>query len=73
MVEDAINNMRGDVELGTLATRAARQATSTIPIVMAAVGDPIGAGFVASLARPGGNVTGVSLTRIIHEGDRLAG
>src|SRR5437773_4905670 len=46
---------------GTLATRAARQATSTIPIVMAAVGDPIGAGFVASLARPGGNVTGVSL------------
>jgi ABC-type uncharacterized transport system substrate-binding protein len=46
---------------GTLATRAAREATSTIPIVMAAVGDPIGAGFVASLARPGGNITGVSL------------
>lgn len=39
---------------------AARQATSTIPIVMAAVGDPVGRGFVASLARPGGNVTGVS-------------
>ncbi len=39
---------------------AARQATSTIPIVMAAVGDPVGRGFVASLARPGGNITGVS-------------
>jgi putative ABC transport system substrate-binding protein len=46
---------------GTLPTQAARQATSTIPIVMAAVGDPIGAGFVVSLARPGGNITGVSL------------
>ena len=39
---------------------AARQATATIPIVMAAVGDPVGRGFVASLARPGGNITGVS-------------
>ena len=39
---------------------AARQATTTIPIVMAAVGDPVGRGFVASLARPGGNITGVS-------------
>jgi putative ABC transport system substrate-binding protein len=39
---------------------AARQATATIPIVMAAVGDPIGRGFGASLARPGGNITGVS-------------
>jgi ABC-type uncharacterized transport system substrate-binding protein len=39
---------------------AAKQATSTIPIVMAAVGDPVGRGFVASLARPGGNITGVS-------------
>jgi putative ABC transport system substrate-binding protein len=39
---------------------AARQATSSIPIVMAAVGDPVGRGFVASLARPGGNITGVS-------------
>jgi putative ABC transport system substrate-binding protein len=38
----------------------AKQATSTIPIVMAAVGDPVGRGFVASLARPGGNITGVS-------------
>ena len=39
---------------------AAKQATSTIPIVMAAVGDPVGRGFVASLGRPGGNITGVS-------------
>ena len=39
---------------------AAKQATSTIPIVMASVGDPVGRGFVASLAQPGGNVTGVS-------------
>ena len=39
---------------------AAKQATTTIPIVMASVGDPVGRGFVVSLARPGGNVTGVS-------------
>jgi putative tryptophan/tyrosine transport system substrate-binding protein len=41
-------------------TRAAMQATGTIPIVMVSVGDPVGTGFVASLARPGGNVTGLS-------------
>ena len=39
---------------------AVSRATSTIPIVMATVGDPVGSGFVASLARPGGNITGVS-------------
>lgn len=39
---------------------ALRKATQTIPIVMAMIGDPVGAGFVASLARPGGNVTGLS-------------
>jgi len=39
---------------------AAKQTTSTIPIVMSSVGDPVGAGFVASLARPGGNITGVT-------------
>jgi putative ABC transport system substrate-binding protein len=41
-------------------TRAAKQATATIPIVMLNVADPIGAGFVASLAHPGGNITGVA-------------
>ena len=46
---------------GTLGPRAAKRATSTIPIVMAASGDPLGSGLVASLARPGGNVTGMSL------------
>jgi putative tryptophan/tyrosine transport system substrate-binding protein len=43
---------------GSAATRAAKQATTTIPIVMIAVGDPVRAGFVASLARPGANITG---------------
>src|SRR5688572_30762237 len=42
-------------------TRAAQGATSTIPIVMTAVGDPVGSGFARSLKRPGGNITGLSL------------
>ena len=45
----------------TVAAQAAKRATSTIPIVLAVVGDPIGSGLVASLARPGGNITGLSL------------
>ena len=48
------------VVYGSSATRAARQATSTIPIVMIGVGDPVRARFVTNLARPGGNVTGSS-------------
>ena len=46
---------------GTEATDAARKATTSIPIVMTAVGDPIAAGFITSLARPGANITGASL------------
>jgi putative ABC transport system substrate-binding protein len=46
---------------GTMATRAVQRATSTMPIVMAAVGDPVRSRFVQSLARPGGNITGVTL------------
>ena len=45
---------------GSPTTRAAKEATVTIPIVMAQDGDPVGNGFVASLARPGGNITGLS-------------
>ena len=45
---------------GTPAVTAARRATSTLPIIMISVADPVGSGFIASLARPGGNVTGIS-------------
>jgi putative ABC transport system substrate-binding protein len=45
----------------TPTTRAAREATGTIPIVFVAIADPVSAGFVASLARPGGHLTGLSL------------
>jgi putative ABC transport system substrate-binding protein len=43
---------------GSPAVQAAQQATTTIPIVMVRIGDPVGSGFVASLARPGRNITG---------------
>jgi putative ABC transport system substrate-binding protein len=59
------------VAIGTLAPLAAKRATTTIPIVMAAAGDPLGSGLVASLAHPGGNVTGLSLMAPDLGGKRL--
>ena len=56
---------------GPAATRPAREATSTIPIVMAQDGDPVGNGFVASLAQPGGNITGLSTVAPEMSGKRL--
>jgi putative tryptophan/tyrosine transport system substrate-binding protein len=56
---------------GTLAPLAAKRATSTIPIVMVNAGDPLGTGLVASLARPGGNITGMSLMAPELGGKRL--
>jgi ABC-type uncharacterized transport system substrate-binding protein len=54
-----------------LCSMAAKRATSTIPIVMTAAGDPLGSGLVASLAQPGGNVTGMSLMAPDLGGKRL--
>jgi putative ABC transport system substrate-binding protein len=56
---------------GGISTRAAKEATSTIPIVMAQDNDPVGNGFVASLARPGGNITGLATFAPELSGKRL--
>jgi len=53
------------------AMRALKQATSTIPIVMAVASDPVGSGYVQSLAHPGGNITGLSDQAIETTGKRL--
>jgi putative ABC transport system substrate-binding protein len=57
---------------GTHAIRAARHETSVIPIVMAVTADPVGSGFVASLSRPGGNITGLTSLSTDLSGKRLA-
>src|SRR5215468_7607909 len=59
------------VTAGTLAVVAAKQATTVIPIVFATAGDPVGNKLVASLARPGGNVTGLSVQSADIAGKRL--
>jgi ABC transporter substrate binding protein len=59
------------VTAGTAAVVTAKQATSVIPIVFAVAGDPVGTGLVASLARPGGNVTGLSNLQAELAGKRL--
>ena len=59
------------VTAGATSTRAAKEATSTIPIVMTQDPDPVGNGFVASLARPGGNITGLSTLAPELSGKRL--
>src|SRR3989338_2399524 len=59
------------VTSGAPATRSAKEATVTIPIVMTNDTDPVGSGFVASLARPGGNITGLSNLRPEISGKRL--
>src|SRR5438034_9085178 len=56
---------------GTPASLAVKKATTTIPLVMVAVGDPVATGLVASLARPGGNITGLTSISSEMEGKRL--
>jgi len=56
---------------GTVAAKAGKQASDAIPVVFMAVGDPVGAGVVESLARPGGNVTGLSDLAAGLQGNRL--
>jgi ABC-type uncharacterized transport system substrate-binding protein len=56
---------------GTLAAQAAKAATTTTPVVFTTVGDPLGAGIIASLARPGGNVTGLTDQAKDVQGKRL--
>ena len=59
------------VTAGTPAVLAVKKATTTVPVVMVAVGDPVGTGLVPSLARPGGNLTGLSSIAPDLEGKRL--
>ena len=65
------SNVAVIVTSGTPATQAAKQATSTIPIVVGSAGDLVGVGLVASLAKPGGNVTGLTAISPDLSGKRL--
>jgi putative ABC transport system substrate-binding protein len=75
MAELAAEFVRMNVDIivthGTAAVIATKQATSIIPIVFAAAGDPVATGLVTSLARPGGNVTGLSLQQTDTGAKRL--
>src|ERR671937_202807 len=64
-------NVDAIVTWGTDAVLAAKEATTTIPIVMGAIGDPLGIGIVTNLAHPGGNVTGLSSRAAELEAKRL--
>src|SRR5215472_12540425 len=65
VVTELVNsNVDVIVVWGTPTMIAVRRATSTIPIVMTGLGDPIGSGFIASLARPGGNTTGLTIISV---------
>ena len=70
--ELAADKVDAIVAVTALGAKEARQATSTIPIVFVIVSDPVGSGLVESLARPGGNATGLSLMSIDLSGKRLA-
>lgn len=69
LAEDKVDAI---VAVTGLGAKAAKQATGTIPIVFVIVSDPVGGGLVESLARPGGNATGLSLMSIDLSGKRLA-
>src|SRR5262245_24349090 len=64
-------NVEMIVTAGTPASLAVKNATRTVPLVMVAVGDPVATGLVASLARPGGNITGLTSISVEMEGKRL--
>jgi len=75
MAEIAADFVRAKVDVivaqGTQATLAAKNATAALPIVFALPGDPVGSGLVASLSRPGGNITGLSSQTVDLGGKRL--
>src|SRR6266571_7531706 len=71
LVTDLVHRRVDILVVSTSAAQMAKHATSTIPIVMAVSSDPVGDGLVASLARPGGNVTGLSTLSSELSGKRL--